>query len=206
MHRKQAFPSRRHSLPVPSLLPTVAVGNARSFPEGTETFQKALEDLYISDLSQPFIRSSANGLKEIEEGDEEDYSSDDSEESEQTDSKASSSTEIYLQVPTPPFTSGARMDRRHSLPGRLVDQPSEKDLKTHPQTKQTRTKGGKALMKDHSQSMKDYFIKHGHWPTSNQAHSAHSLKAGQKDLKKVSPRQVNKHSLSSSGKFAHSKT
>ena len=202
MQRKQPLPPRRHSLPVPSNIPTVVVGQARSFPEGTETFQKALEDLYISDLTQPFIRYQTNGLKEIEEGDEDEYSSDDSEKS--GVSKTNSSLEIHL--PTPPLTSGPRMDRRHSLPGRLFDKDTDKDMVQNPVMKKASKKSGKTLMKDHSQNMKDYFIKHGHWPSGAHAHSSRGLKAGQNDYKKVSPRQANKSRLSTAGKSAASKS
>lgn len=204
MNRKQLpVRPRRHSLPVPSLMPTpAAVGPSRVFPEGTDTFQKALEDLYISDLSQPFVHHKKDGLQEIEEGDEEEYSSDDSGESEREVLK-------YTRTPesTPPLPSVTQTGRRHSLPAVLLNQATDKDLENYPLLRKARKKSAKTLLNDHSKYMRDYFIKHGHWPSAAQTHNQGSrLVPSQNNYKKTSPRQAVNSSLSPSRKLPSSKT
>ena len=189
MNRKQLHvpdPPRRHSLPVPSILPTVALGGqARSFPEGTDTFQRALEDLYISDTTQPYVHYRHDGLKQIQEGEEEDYNSDDS-------SDGGRRSNRFRETSTPTLLAPPRVDRRrHSMPAVLLSQATEKDLEKYPLLKAATQKNSKPVVKERANYSKEYFIKHGHWPSPSKPH-----KHVKDSSAKASPRPTNANNVS----------
>ena len=200
MSRKQLpDPPRRHSLPVPSILPTVAIGGqSRSFPEGTDTFQRALEDLYISDTTQPYVHYRHDGLKQIQEGDEEEYSSEDSSDLEHGETRSNG----LRDVSTPSFLAPARVDRRrHSMPTVLLSQATDKDLEKYPLLKAAKQKSSKTVVKERANYSKEYFIKHGHWPAASKPHRHVT-----DDNAKASPRRTNTNSVSPTRKHRVSKT
>lgn len=195
MSRKQLpDPPRRHSLPVPSILPTVAIaGQSRSFPEGTDTFQRALEDLYISDSTQPYVHYRHDGLKQIQEGDEEEYSSD-----------GETRSNGLREVSTPSFLPSARVDRRrHSMPAVLLSQATDKDLEKYPLLRAATQKSSKTVVKERANYSKEYFIKHGHWPEASKPHKH----VKDKDINaKASPRRTITNNASPTRKHRSSKT
>ena len=205
MSRKQLpIPPRRHSLPVPSILPTVAIGGqSRSFPEGTDTFQKALEDLYISDSTQPYVHYQHDGLKQIQEGDEDEYSDDESYDSERGETRSSGSP----GVSTPTFLAPARVDRRrHSMPAVLLSQATDKDLEKYPLLKAAKQKSAKTVVKERSNYTREYFVKHGHWPSTATPHKHGKRSIANETDSKASPRHTKTNSVSSSRKHKSSKT
>lgn len=204
MNRKQLpANSRRHSVPVPAIMPNLAFGGqSRTFPEGTDTFQKALEDLYISDSTQPYVHYRRDGLKGIQEGNEEEYISDESSDSERKGRKFDGASEMS----TPPLITRTQIHgrRRHSLPACFLSEASDKDLEKYPLLKEARKKSAKTILKEHSDYMKEYFVKHGHWPSSNTPHK-HVKRDVSNDNSnlRLSPRPSNNRSRSprpSSGK------
>ena len=142
---------RRFSLPSPSALSPF--GLTRSFPEGSEIFQKAFEDLCVNepDLASGKFNNNLgfNGLTNIQEGNESDLDESVEEESPTDD------------APVP--------SRRHSSPSCFREQ-FDQDL---PQkSKQDQNKEKESILKTHNKLRKEYFMKHGHWPVSTSVHQS----------------------------------
>jgi len=140
---------RRFSLPAtPTHLP---LGLNRSIPEGSDIFQKALEDLYENepnhapkgpDISQTFGFSGLNNIQEQDESDEND--SDDH------------------------LTVDAHFEEMRTSPGRRHSSPcvSETKLCGVDETDSKPETTMEAIMRQHNKFRKEYFVKHGHWPVS----------------------------------------
>lgn len=134
---------RRYSLPATSTL--TPFGFTRSFPEGSEIFQKAFEDLCANEPNHAPNKSakevSFNGLTNIQEDNESDVAESEEE------------SVITEDVPT---------SRRHSSPS-CYHRQSETETDGKEKSKLD-NKDKESILKTHNKLRKEYFMKHGHWP------------------------------------------
>ena len=139
---------RRHSLPATSSLSPFG---CLSVPEGSDTFQKALEELYTSEPNHAPTRSGTgfglHGLNNILEGNESDYAE---------------SEEDVTELNSVECNDAVKMNRRHSSPSCLAKDDVGGDFKSASSAKKINS-----LLKSHNKYRKEYFIKHGHWPAVN---------------------------------------
>lgn len=164
MSRKRVVPKqqRRYSLPATtSQMP--ALLNFR-IPEGSDIFQKALEDLSKHEPNHALSKNTANtfgefgfnGLNNIQELDE--------------------SAVIESEDEVNNAADDESQEREHS--GRRHSTPSCFPRRSNSETSGTRTEikaeNTKTAVKQFAKVRRDYFIKHGRWPVSN------SLKAREK--------------------------
>lgn len=142
---------RRYSLPATSSLSPF--GFTRSFPEGSDIFQKAFEDLCTNEPNHAPNKSinevGFNGLTNIQEGNESDIAE----------------SEDETDAPDDVISSTSR---RHSSPSCFQSQSeSETDL---PEKSKLDKRNRDSVLRTHNRLRKEYFIKHGHWPVSKSAH------------------------------------
>ena len=139
---------RRNSLPATASF--FQFGN-RTVPEGSDTFQKALEELYSSEPNHAPSRNSEgvglSGLNNIIEGDESHYN--------EPDDEANRPSDEDNDVIT--------IHRRHSSPAF----PETDEVDGHFRNVTSASRLQNSLTKSHTQFRKYYFIKHGHWPDVN---------------------------------------
>lgn len=143
---------RRYSLPGTSTL--APFGFHRSFPEGSDIFQKAFEDLSINEPNHArksfASNGSFNGLSNIEEDDE---------------------CEEDKTVETVVFTDQCCNNRRHSSPSCFQGQGGTDSTDSSKKTK-TKVKEIDDVLENHKNFRKEYFKKHGRWPTASSVTSA----------------------------------
>ncbi|KAL4232357.1 hypothetical protein ACF0H5_009926 [Mactra antiquata] len=151
---------RRHSLPATSTL--MPLGFTRGIPEGSDMFQKALEDLCINEPDHGITKNEDvggfNGLGNIQEGDESDCAEDEDDESED------SSCDVG---------GGGKDDvdgnkRRHSSPNCYTNGNENEDTVS---AEEVRKKEIESIMKTHNKLRLAYFKRHGHWPVATTVQS-----------------------------------
>ena len=140
---------RRYSLPTTSVTP---LGYSRTVPEGSDTFQKALEELYTDEPNhapsrQEDVGCGLNGLNNIMEGNESDYI----ESEEEVDE-----SELL------------KISRRHSSPSCFVKNDSDDEDSTKINDRRSSMKkANQTAVKSQANFRKEYFVKHGYWPALN---------------------------------------
>lgn len=141
---------RRYSLPATSTLSPF--GLTRTFPEGSDIFQKAFEDLCLNEPNHAVTNSTNNrgynGLGKIQEDNESDLA------------ESEEDFDIHNDV----INDVMNTSRRHSSPSLFQEQRDTTDL---PATTKINLKDKSVIIKNHNNFKKEYFKKHGRWPATN---------------------------------------
>lgn len=174
---KQRVPRqhRRYSLPVTSAMSPL--GFSRSFPEGSDAFQKAFEDLCTNEPNHASAESAHdfgfNGLTDIQEDSESDC--------------VESDHEINMH------SDVIRPNRRYSSPSCFHGQPTGANS---PGQSKCDTMERESIVTTHNNLRKEYFKKHGHWPVSN------SMQSGVKRIPLLYHRDMTKSSVAFGSKVS----
>ncbi|KAK3612299.1 hypothetical protein CHS0354_011018 [Potamilus streckersoni] len=158
MHRRPL--RRRNSLPETS--PFFALSKDRVVPEGSNDFQKTLNELYNPPPKNP---PPFGGLANITEGEDEENETEEifEEDENEYEKKKGQKTENGEQL------------RRHSSPAALHHENKTFDPNTTSGEEITHSSSGQqhkrieGVFKTQDKARREFFVKHGRWPTENYA-------------------------------------
>ncbi|KAL3868108.1 hypothetical protein ACJMK2_040944 [Sinanodonta woodiana] len=156
MHRRPL--RRRNSLPETS--PFFALSKDRVVPEGSNDFKKTLNELYNPPPKHP---PPFGGLANITEGDDEEN---------ETDVNSEEDTNEY-EKEKGQKDEKAEQHRRHSSPAALHHEDKTFDPNTTSGEERTNSrisqqnKRIEGVFKNQDKARREFFVKHGRWPTDN---------------------------------------